>query len=411
MDRQIVYAGSIPLDTDLLNIQRNIQLAIGALAQQVLGTDPVVSGIGCFPGTDAYSVTVTPGSMTVFMEDDFQPFGALAPDPTQVMRTGSLLSNTELVLSGPGDGAYELCWLIQAQLVELDTGLAVLPYWNASNPSVSYSGPGNSGLAQATTRQLRVVLGSKSSGPQPLGAGVAPGPDAGWVGLFVVTTYLGRASIQFGDIAAYAAAPRVRYPLPSLPPAATQQVVFTTSGSWTAPPLVRWAKVRVAGAGGGGGGGDTSYSGGGGGAGGYAEAILSVVPGQSYAVVVGLGGAGGHPGASGGTGGTTSFGANLVVASGGTGGGASNPDSHGGTPGAGSGGTFLQAGGWGGDGAAVALIPGGTGGASLFGGGGRGAYEGGIPEYGLAAGSGGGGAYGPLSSGGAGSAGVVIVEY
>ena len=38
MDRNIVYPGSIPLDTDLLTVNRNAMIGIGFLAQAVLGT-------------------------------------------------------------------------------------------------------------------------------------------------------------------------------------------------------------------------------------------------------------------------------------------------------------------------------------------------------------------------------------
>jgi hypothetical protein len=411
MDRQIVYAGSIPLDTDLLSIQRNVQVALGVLAQLVLGSDPVVDRIECIPGIDPYSLTVLPGSITMLSNNDSTPFGALAADPTQVMRTAILSANTEVILSAPPDAGHVVTWLIQARINEQDVGSVVLPYWNAANPNVPYSGPGNSGQAQATSRQLGIVVAGKSSGPQTPEAAAPPAPDPGWVGLFVVSTFFGKPGIEATDIAPYAMAQRLRYTLAAMPPSATMQAVFQANSTWKVPELVRWVKVRAVGGGGGGGGGDTAYSGGGGGAGGYAEAILPVVSGQIYSITVGSGGSGGQSGGSGVTGGSTSFGSDLVAATGGNGGGAGNPDSHGGAPGQGTAGTLLQTGGYGGDGAAALLIPGGSGGASVFGGGGRGSDEGGVPAFGVASGSGGGGGYGPLSSGGAGAAGVVVLEW
>jgi hypothetical protein len=345
------------------------------------------------------------------MQNDAMAFGALAADPFPVVRTARLAANAEVVLSGPADSNHVETWLIQAQARETDVGAIVLPYWNAANPSVPYSGPGNSGQAQATTRMLSVALSGKSSGVQAIGQAGPPAPDPGWVGLFVVTTYFGKPGIEAADILPYATAPRLRYSLASIPPAATTQAVFGASGNWTVPALVRWVKVRAVGGGGGGGGGDTGYSGGGGGAGGYAEAILPVIPGQVYSITVGVGGAAGVSGGSGAAGGSTFFGSGLVTATGGGGGGASNPDCHGGPPGQGTAGSFLQSGGYGGDGALALLVPGGNGGASVFGGGGRGSDEGGLPAFGIASGSGGGGGYGALSSGGAGAAGVVVLEW
>ena len=43
MDRSIVYPGSIPLDTDLLNTNRNMMIGLGALMQAVLGSATVVA--------------------------------------------------------------------------------------------------------------------------------------------------------------------------------------------------------------------------------------------------------------------------------------------------------------------------------------------------------------------------------
>ncbi len=61
MDRILVYPGSIPLDTDLLNTNRNGMIALGYLAQAVLGTGTVVDGLVCSPTIPAsLSVTVGP---------------------------------------------------------------------------------------------------------------------------------------------------------------------------------------------------------------------------------------------------------------------------------------------------------------------------------------------------------------
>lgn len=60
MDRQIVFPGSIPLDTDVLSIQRNNMIALGYLAQATLGTSAQVDGLFCSPTAPA-SLTVTVG--------------------------------------------------------------------------------------------------------------------------------------------------------------------------------------------------------------------------------------------------------------------------------------------------------------------------------------------------------------
>ena len=80
------------------------------------------------------------------------------------------------------------------------------------------------------------------------------------------------------------------------------------------PPCVTTATVETWGAGGSG----SAANGGGGGA--YASVVLSVVPGNSYAIVIGTGGAVPASGANGNDGGNSSFDGTSVVAAGGKGG-------------------------------------------------------------------------------------------
>lgn len=410
MDRQIVYAGSIPLDTDLLQIQRHVMASIGALARAVIGDGGLVDGMACTPGGGDYSVVVGRGSYSAVLSTDFAAFGAMPADSTPIMQTALQPTDTVLQLGPPPTANLVTCWLIQARITAFDAGPVALPYWNAANPSVPFTGPGNSGVAQATQRLLRVALSAKPNVPQPFPIGTPPAADTGWLGLYAVTTFAGKPAIGAGDIVEAADAPTLRFGLPSLPPGPSRQDVLTLDTLWRAPTRVRQVRIRLVGGGGGGGGGTLQYSGGGGGAGGYAEGLVPVRAGQVYSVVIGQGGTPGTSATSGTAGGATWFG-DLVKATGGQGGGSQNPDSHGGGPGAGIAGALVQGGGFGGDGAAVANVPGGNGGASAFGGGGRGADEGGAPANGLAAGSGGGGGYGTFSAGGNGARGLVVIEY
>lgn len=132
--------------------------------------------------------------------------------------------------------------------------------------------------------------------------------------------------------------------------------LYSTAGtfSWVCPAGVTKVRAKIWGGGGGGGGSGTaagSAATSAGGAG-YAEKVLDVVPGTSYAVVVGAGGTAGPGGgspAAGGTGGTSSFGG-VLSATGGTGGVAANgaPQTATGAGGAGSGGDLNVPGGGGG---------------------------------------------------------------
>ena len=199
---------------------------------------------------------------------------------------------------------------------------------------------------------------------------------------------------------------------------------FTASGTWTRPAGVRFVLVFALGAGGGGGGAGGSAAsgsaGGGGGAGALAIGFLAVDGVVDRAVTVGTGGTGGVISAGTGTaGGASSFGTD-VVAGGGAGGvgmtaGTSTVFAIGGAGGTATAGDMTFVGSPGGVGIRLdgTDVAGGNGGASFFGGGGRGQITGAGGAAGTARGSGGAG--GTVSnsstshSGGAGAAGLVWV--
>lgn len=409
MDRQIVYPGSIPLDTDLLHLQRNVMTTVGMLARCVLGTGAVADGLACAPSGAGHGVAVGPGSLSMLSSVNAVAFGSLTPDPAALMKIGHNPYTAGLPLQGPPNGDQALCWLIQATVSEFDTGPVALPYYNAAAPAVPWSGPGNNGAAQNTRRVVRIALAPKRGAPQSVGDRFPPPPDPGWVGLWSVMTYFDQATEPV-DIAPYPGGPFVPFRLPQLFPGFSRMEAFPQNTVWRAPPDVRSAKVRLVGAGAGGGGGDTDYTGGGGDAGGYAEAVVPVEPGAVVTVTVGIGGGGGAPRFNGIDGTGSSFGA-AVSATGGTGGRSGNPTSAGGDGGFGTAGLVRLLGGAGGDGPLTAALPGENGGASAFGGGGRSAFMGGAAASGQAAGSGAAGGYGPVTSGGMGAHGLVIVEY
>lgn len=209
---------------------------------------------------------------------------------------------------------------------------------------------------------------------------------------------------------------------------------FTSSGSFTVPAGVTTVFVSgCAGGGGGGagGGGNQSFYGSAGAGGGAGQAAikqaLTVTPGQSIAVNIGIAGSGGIGDSSSGTaatsGGATSFGS-LITLTGGGAGGNGTTVSSGGVSGA------LNSSGYpggsaGGDGSATsASAMGGNGGSCAFGGGGGGsrasasAGYSATSAYGFGGGGGGGGGHYSSSpstynggNGGAGAPGIIIVEW
>lgn len=412
MDRHIVYPGSIPLDTDLLSVQRSTMVALGALAQAVLGSSPVADGLVCVPTVPAsLQVVVGPGSLTALSVLDAQPFGSLpALGAVPLVKTGINTENTVFTLQAPSGSGQAITYLVQASLAETDAAPVVLPYYNAADPAQPFSGPGNSGVAQNTRRLQRVQLQCKPGAAAPAGTQTPPVVDAGWVGLYLITVNHAQSAITAANIAVLPTAPFVPFKLPRLAPGFSRQTVITSSTGWHVPAGVYQVRMRLVGGGGGGGGGTDKFSGGGGGAGGFAEGGFAVTPGQRLDIVVGAGGGGSAPGQVAANGGTTSVGG-MLSATGGAGGESATPYSPGGRGGVGSGGSLVQAGGFGVDGFPNTVAIGGAGGASFFGGGGRGSYGGGMPANGQAHGSGGGGGYGQPCAGGTGAPGLVVIEY
>jgi hypothetical protein len=417
MDRNIVYPGSIPLDTDILHPNRSAMVGIAALTAATLGSGIVADGLACTPTSPAsLTVSVAPGSITQLSSLDASAYGSLAADVTdQIVKTGINLQATSFTLTAPTSSGQSVNYLIEAAFSETDTNAVVLPYVNAANPSLPYSGPNNAGTAQNTLRIQRVQLQLKPGVAASSGAQTTPAVDSGWVGLYVITVNYGQSAITAANISVAAGAPFLAYKLPALRPGFSNMQVFTASGTFTVPNGVTSARVTVIG-GGGAGGYHSTMPGGGGGAGGRAYGVVTnLTPGQSIAVTVGAGGAAPASPAQGPAGGTSSFGT-YMSANGGVGGGGGTAAFYanaGGAGGTASGGQVNTVGSYGTDSITVACRGGDGGGPANA----RGVSG---PEPGLAApGYGGGGGGGGTTTGsspagypgGAGGAGLVTVEY
>ncbi len=417
MDRMIVYPGAIPLDTDILQLNRNVMVGIAALSEAVLGSSTIVDGLACSPTVPAsLTVTIGPGSITAVAPVDVTAYGSLAADiAEQIVKTGINLDPLSFTLSAPVSSGQSICYLIEAAFSEADSDPVVLPYVNAANPALPYTGPNNSGGAQNTQRLQRVQLQLKPGAAAPAGTQTAPPVDNGWVGLYVITVNYGQTAIISSDITTLPQAPFLPFKLPALRPGFAQMSVFESSGAFIVPNGVNSVKVTVIG-GGGGGGYHATLPGAGGGAGGVAVSIIGgLAAGQSIPVTVGLGGVPSVSPGTGGAGGTSGFGSFISASggAGGEGGTASLFATAGGPGGIGLGGQINQAGAMGSDGIAVASRGGDGGGAGH----GRGASGplAGFAASGFGGGGGGGGASpgaNPAGSpGGAGAPGLVIVEY
>ena len=333
MDRQIVYVGAVPLDTDQLLQSRNTMVGLGYLTKMVVGDNAsYADGLSCSPG-QGLSVIVGPGSLTSPGVVDAAFIGLLPPDGDPLVKMG--INTASVVLSIGGAGS----WLVSAIVAEAQAGNAVVAYYNAAMPVQTLFGPNGDGTAQASVLQQRVAL---SVGSNSAASGSA-------VPLWVVDLPAGATSITPGMISMAPGAPFLAVKLPEAAPLASPaftgtpnaptpatgdvssllattafvsaalrraRAVWGSVGSyaWTCPGGVSQVLLRGWGPGGAGGIGSGGYPGGGGGGGGYLEVLLDVEPGQTYAVVVGSGGTNAASTT------TTGFGGILSVFGGGNGG-------------------------------------------------------------------------------------------
>lgn len=209
MDRLINYAGAIPLETDLLNTNRNTMTAIAKLAAAMFGTGTVVNGLAVTQTTFAsMQVSVAPGEIYMLANMDGTAYSSLAADTThQIMKQGISLDAQLLTLTAPGTVGFSVNYLIEATFTESDTTPVVLPYYNASNPSTAYSGPANAGTTNNTKRQGLITLVAKAGAAATTGTQTTPAPDSGYVGIAVVTVAYGAATVVNANISAYSNAP------------------------------------------------------------------------------------------------------------------------------------------------------------------------------------------------------------
>ncbi len=321
MDRNIVYPSSIPLDTDILSINRNAMTALGFLIQAVLGTTTVADGLVCQPTSPAsMRVNVGPGSITQLAPVDVLTYGSMPADPTDlIMKMGINLAPTTYSLTAPTIAGQTISYLVQASFQETDGNPVVLPYYNASNPAQSFSGPSNSASAQNTVRRQQVQLQIKPGVAGNTGSQITPSADNGWIGLYQISVSYGQTQITAANIAVLPTAPFLSWKLPTLRPGVASGVMsFTSTGNFIVPPTVTQVEVEVWGGGSGSFASVPGLPSGGGAGGGYARKLVTgLTPGSVIAVTIGSGGAGGSTGgAPAGPGGTSSFG-QFVNATGG----------------------------------------------------------------------------------------------
>lgn len=213
MDRVIVYPGQIPLDTDILFGQQAAGIALGWLAQTLLADtthQTVGAGLTCRPTSPAsMSVVCDPGTLMTYVPLEANAYGSIAADNVNsVMKMGINVAPTPLgPMVAPATAGQSVVYLVQAAMQEIDTDPVVLPYVDASNPAVPFSGPSNTAAAQFTRRRQRVNIQLKEGTPATTGSQTTPSADDGYSPMFTITIANGATSVVIGNIALAVGAP------------------------------------------------------------------------------------------------------------------------------------------------------------------------------------------------------------
>lgn len=198
-DRVLVWNGEVAQTQDILQSELNYYKAFGRFLNAVLGVTTQVNGFACTATSPAsLAVLVAPGELYVLEPTDETQYGddppnGFAADPTPLMKQGVLWEETSLSVSAPGTPGQSVNYLVQIGFSEDDGDEASRQF---------YSSP-----VYRTVNQQRldgVLINAKAGSPAATGSQVTPSPDAGYVGLWVVTVANGQTTVTSGNISRYA---------------------------------------------------------------------------------------------------------------------------------------------------------------------------------------------------------------
>lgn len=187
-------------------------VGIAALSQATLGPGPSILGLAVTPGS---GLTVSVGAGQIYQTTSLQATsqgggaaGGLPADTAhQIVKQG--ISLDPQMLSGfaaPATTGQSINYLVEAQYQDSDSGDVDLPFYNAANPPVQWTGPGNSGTASSSVRKGIVALQVKAGSAATTGSQTTPSTDSGWCAVAVVTVAHGQTTVVTGNITAPPAA-------------------------------------------------------------------------------------------------------------------------------------------------------------------------------------------------------------
>jgi len=188
MDRQIVYPGAVPLETDLLNTNKFAMIGLAKLASAVLGSGTCLSGLHCSPASPAsLQVHVSAGEIYCLQHIDETAYSTLPADHSGTILKQGLTGDVTFDVPAPMQNGMSINYLVQAAYIEADTGGIVLPFYNAADPSKAFNGQGNAGEALPCVRQGVCSLSLKTGIAAADGTQPTPEADPGCISAWIIT--------------------------------------------------------------------------------------------------------------------------------------------------------------------------------------------------------------------------------
>lgn len=205
MDRPIVQPGMVPLESTPLQIAKTTMVSFAKMCGATFGVNGIINNFPCVPGT-GLTVAVGPGEVYQSDNIDSTQYGSIPADTAhQIIKQGILLDPVVLSVPAPGTAGQSINYLVQVKFQDIDGQVVTLPYFNPSNPTVPYAGPGGTGTSQATMRAGTMVVSLKAGTAAATGSQTTPSVDAGYIGAYVITIANGAGSVVTGNIAAFSA--------------------------------------------------------------------------------------------------------------------------------------------------------------------------------------------------------------
>ncbi len=228
MDRPVTYFGQVPRSLDVLTVGQDAMVGLAKLSEAALGTSSAVAGFACTGTTPAsLNVVVGPGQVYQVANLEATTVSGLQVDTHQILKQGINLDPTTLTLVPPTTVGFAVNILIEARYADVDTGGIVLTFQNPSVPGQTFQGPGGNGQQSNTFRKGIATVQPNYGTPATSGQQTTPVPDAGFVGIAVVTLAYGQTAITSTNIAPYSG--NANY----IPTTLTGVPAGVLSGTWT----------------------------------------------------------------------------------------------------------------------------------------------------------------------------------